>query len=208
MPINTTKIIPVVGSRGVFTLRAPFNLLIVEGVEYSCQAVRKISDYIANNEDPSALVYKKYNLPDTVYDEDKAEDAYVVCLQSEKGHWLYVPYRYVETFPTGDGIQYCSYILNFSLPGMPLMQDLNPLMLELQQRIKMALGTDVKMRITQSSQISLLTKEEHESAQLRRDLNKSGDGLIQTVVFLERQNQDLLKKLTYLENYVKAHLPP
>ena len=88
------------------------------------------------------------------------------------------------------------------------MQDLNPLMLELQQRIKMALGTDVKMRITQSSQISLLTKEEHESAQLQRDLNKSGDGLIQTVVFLERQNQDLLKKLTYLENYVKAHLPP
>ena len=208
MATHPTKIIPVIGSRGVFTLRAPFNLLIVEGVEYSCQAVRKISDYIANNEDPSALVYKKYDLPDTVYDEDKAEDAYVVCLQSAKGHWLYVPYRYIETFPTGDGIQYCSYILNFSLPGMPLRQDLNPLMLELQQRIKLALGTEVKMRITQSSQISLLTKEEHEAAQLRRDLNKSGDGLLQTVVFLERQNQTLLQKLEFLENYVKTHMTP
>lgn len=198
------KIIPVIGSRGAYVFRPPFDQLTVSGVEYTCQAIRRISEYVANNEDPKKTIYDNYGLSEADYDEDVAEDAYIVCLQSMKGHWVFVPYRYIETFPSGDGIAYASRMLVFSLPSLPLKLDLTDLIAEIKERIVGAIGVDSVAKEVQSSQPVLVTVERDEETTLQRDLRKNGMGLLQHNVKLLQENESLRHHLKMLEDYIKS----
>jgi len=198
------KIIPVIGSRGSYVFRPPFDQLTVSGVEYTCQAIRRISEYVANNEDPKKSIYDNYGLPERDYDEDIAEDAYIVCLQSMKGHWVFVPYRYIETFPTGDGIAYAARMLVFSLPSIPVKLDLADLIDEIKERITGSVGVDTVAKEVQTSQPVLVTVSRDEETTLQRDLRKSGMGLLQHNVKLLQENDSLRNRLKILEDYIKS----
>ena len=196
------NLVPVIGSRGAYVFLAPFNTLSTPGVEYICKGVRRISEYIANNEDPKKDVYDRYNLPAAIYDTDRENDAYIVSLQAAKGQWLYVPVRYIQTFPTGDGIQYRSLIISFAVPSIPVAQDITDLVGELEARIRGSLGTDVRSKIVQASQIVLVTKDRHDEKELERNLEKQGDGIIQRMVRLENEVAALLARNRKLEQYI------
>jgi len=196
------NLIPVIGSRGAYTFLAPFNTVSTPGVEYICQGVRRISEYIANNEDPKKDVYDRYNLDPSVYDDDRDADAYVVSLQAAKGQWLYVPVRYIQTFPTGDGIPYRSLIINFAIPSIPVSQDITDLVVEIEERIKGSLGTGVRSKIVQASQVVLVTKDKHDEKELERLLAKQGDGLFQQMKHLEDEVAKLLARNQALEQYI------
>ncbi len=196
------NLIPVIGSRGSYSFLSPFNTLSTPGVEYICQAVRKISDYIANNEDPEKDIYKRYNLDPAVYDADREADAYIISLQAAKGQWLYVPVRYIQTFPTGDGIAYRSLIINFAVPSLPVTLDISELVLEIEERIKGTLGTEVRSKIVQASQVVLVTKEKHDEKELDRALAKQGDGMFQRLKQLEDEVTALQERNQSLEQYI------
>jgi hypothetical protein len=55
-------VLPVVGSSGYYELAHPFDALVMDKVEYTCKAVRRISDYLANNEDVKVAIYDKYGI--------------------------------------------------------------------------------------------------------------------------------------------------
>lgn len=202
MPIKT---IPAIGTRGLFELATPFDKMVAKGVEYSCKAIRRLSDYLANNEDPYAIIYEPQGISDDIFKEDMEEDAYIICLQSRKGHWLYVPYRYVLSYADGSGVQYHSVMLNFSLPSIPVDLDLTGLQADIQELIKGQLGVNSVSNVTETSKIVLVPLEDHLQKNIERDLNKTSPGLFARLVEVEKQRDALLQRNVDLENFIKIH---
>ena len=202
----TNYVLPVVGSSGFYELAAPFDALVVDAIEYTCKAVRRISDYVAAAEDVKALVYTAYSLPADVYDADLAEDAYIVSLQSATGHWLYVPYRYIVSYPSPNGIQYRSIMLGISLPPMPISQSLDALEADIKAMVESRLGVKIGINRVATSKTILVPLDTHTTKQVQRTVAKLGDSsLYATQARLERENAVLRAKVDALEEYIKTH---
>lgn len=202
-------ILPVVGSSGFYELAPPFNALVVDKIEYTCQAVRRINDYLANNEPVKEDIYTKQGLDDTVWEADVAANAYIVSLQSRTGHWLYVPYRYILGYPSVNGVPYRSMILSVSLPSLPLNQDLTAVLADVKDLVQSSLGVTVNTKLVETSKAVLVPYDKHVIKQQQRATAAQGQVTMYAQnVALRRENDALIAKLNELETYLKTLLAP
>lgn len=199
-------VLPTVGSSGYYELRSPLNTLVVIGERYTCQAIRRISDYLANNEEVKQLVYTDQGI-ETDFDADADKDAYILSLQSDKGHWIYVPASYIVSYPIVNGIPYRSIMIGLSLPSMPADRDLSFLEADLSNLITDSLGVVPVIRQVETSRVILVDKARHDQLQIDRNLLSSGR--VTDRSRLAKTQQDLqvaLDKIAILEQYIKDHL--
>ena len=205
----TDIIIPTIGSSGYFELRSPLDTLVIEGELYTCQAVRRISDYLANNEDIKTDVYSKLSLPDSDWETDSEIDQYIISLQSEQGHWLYFPASYLVKFPLTNGIPYRSVVLAASLPSIPADRDLSFLETDIVNLISDSLGVIPIMRQVETSRIVLVSDSIHQTKQMERNMLSSGRVTDRArYMQLQQDHQVALDKIQALEQYIKDHLIP
>ena len=201
------NVLPTIGSSGFFELRAPFNNAILPNEQYTCQAVRKLSDYLANNEDPKAEIYDKYEISGADYEKDIADDVYIVSLQAEVGHWVYVPAKYVVKYPIVNGIPYRTVMLGVSLPAVPVAHDLSFLLTDIQNLVKDTLGVASNAQVVETSKVILVSKDKHDISLVNRAVVANGRSTdrsryISTLNQLNNANA----KIAALEAYIKAKL--
>lgn len=202
----TLKIIPVIGSRGYYELAEPFDKDVVHHIEYTCQAVRRLSELIANNEKPWENIYKAREIDETVYEQDLADDAYVVSLQSNQGQWLYVPNRYILSYPSTDGVAYRSVMMTISLPPLPISQDLTALIMDLKDMSEALLGVSVIVKPVETSKRVLISNEIHEAKMIeRRGRQEDSTTLYAQNIALQKQNMELNERLKRLEAFILQH---
>lgn len=203
------SVLPVVGSSGFYTLAAPFDVAAQDNVEYTCMAVRRISDYQANNEKVQEEIYTANEIDEVVWEEDLEKDAYIVSLQSKNGHWLYVPARYVLAYPSVNGVQYRTLHIGIALPAMPLEQNLDQLLDELKQVTDTSLGVSCRIRTVEASKVQIIPFDEHEASIQTRLQNAQGrTNLYARYKAVEDENVALRAKLAKLEAYIKANYIP
>lgn len=201
-------VLPTVGSSGAYELRSPLDTLVTPGERYTCQAVRRISDYLANNEAVKEDVYTAHGIA-AEFDADADTDAYIVSLQSAKGHWLYVPARYIVTYPITNGIPYRTLAIGISLPSLPVTQDLSYLTVELENLISDTLGVIPVIKQVETSRVVLVDKDRHDTVQMDRtalSANRLTDR--SRYMSLIQEHQAALQKIVELEAYIKAHHTP
>lgn len=196
-------IIPTIGTSGFFQLREPFATLIDGTVRYTCQAIRRISDYVANNEQVKEDIYDKYGLGDDVWLEDMKADALILSLQGETGHWLYVPVRYNISYPNTNGIPYRSIAIGLNLPAMPANRDYADVLTALQNVIHDMLGVESKPKIIETSKVSLIDSAVHEQKKAERDMVRANaatdrSNYMKAVQDLAQAND----KIAELENHI------
>jgi len=205
----TDLIIPTVGSSGYYQLRSPLDNLIIANQRYTCKAVRNISDYLANNEDIKADIYSKYSIPDTEYDQDILDDAYIVSLQSEEGHWIYIPARYIISYPITNGIPYRSIMVGISLPSLPVDRDLSFLETDIINLVSDSLGVVPVIRKVETSPVVLVSRERHDIVQAERDMLSAGRVTDRSRYIKTLQDLNVaLDKIQQLEQYIKDNLIP
>ena len=203
----TLHILPVVGSKGFHEFAPPFDTHALDNAEYECKAVRRLSDILANNEDPQKDIYEKSGLTEDDYQRDLEEDAYVVSFQSSAGHWLYIPYRYILKYPSVDGVPYRSAMIVVSLPSIPVDQDLTSLKAELVDIARTSIGADVSSRQVDSSRVVLVPYELHEQTQVARNIEINGRQTQTSRIHkLQSDNMDLRNKVQELEAYIRTQL--
>lgn len=196
-------VLPTVGSSGYFALRAPLDTLIVQNERYTCQAIRRISDYVAANEKPFELIYDKYKLTEEEWKNDQASNMYIVSLQSDKGHWLYVPASYILTFPIPNGIPYRAISLVVALPSIPADTDLSFIEQDIRNIIKDSIGVNCNIKPIETSRVVLFTKENHDIIKAERDILASGRGTDRARYKDTQQQLDIaLGKIVALEKYI------
>lgn len=200
-------ILPTIGSSGYFQLSSPFDTVILPNERYTCQAVRRLSDYIANNENPKDDIYLANSIAESVYDDDLKTNSYIVSLQATNGHWVYVPARYIIGYPIVNGIPYRTMMIGVSLPALPANRDLTFLTTDIKNLVKDALGVDAVTKVVETSKVVLIDKVKHDLTQSTRAAAASGRltdrsryaASITTIAQLQQ-------KIAILEAYIEANI--
>lgn len=199
-----STVLPPIGTRGIYAFIPPFDQYCDTGVEYTCQGLRRISEYIASNEDVKALVYTKYGIEQS-YDEAVEKDYTIVSLQSRKGHWLYVPENYISNHPSGDGVQYRTVMLTCALPSIPVSTDLSNVMIDVASLVKTSLGVDAKINYVETSRIVLVSQAKHIETATRRSIAATRPNNHSEVLRLTQKVAQLQSTILELENYIRNH---
>lgn len=198
--------LPTVGASGYYELRSPLNTLVTLGERYTCQAIRRLSDYLANNEDAKTDIYVKVGI-EASYDQDLNDNVYIVSLQSDKGHWLYVPASYIVSYPLTNGIPYRALMIGVSLPSIPADRDLSFLETDIANLVSDVLGVVPIMRQVETSRVVLVTKTKHDLLQAERNALSAGRVTDRARYMKTQQDLDTaLAKIAALEQYIKNHL--
>ena len=201
-------VLPTIGSSGAYELRSPLDTLVTPGERYTCQGIRRISDYLANNEDVKQDVYVSQGI-EAEYDADAESDTYIVSLQSAKGHWLYIPARYIITYPIVNGIGYRSLLLGISLASVPVNRDLSFLETELENIIIDTLGIVPVIKQVETSRVVLVSKDRHDIVQMERSALYANRLTDRTrYMSLLQDHQLALQKIALLEQYIKDNFVP
>ena len=194
-------LIPFIGSKGVWDIRAPFETH--KGAVYACMAVRKISDYVASNEDVFELVYKPKGASQEDYEKDLAENMPIIRLQSDSGHWHDFPARYLITYPDPSGVPYQKRGIYIALPAMPVDRDLTFLTPELQDKILSTLGVPSEIKLVEASQPTMVSDEKHIATDIARRAKTTVTTTLEArIQELETANEKLIKTIQQLESYI------
>jgi hypothetical protein len=201
-------VIPTVGSTGYFELRSPYNTKVIVNERQTCQAIRRISDYIANNEDVKQLVYIDNGLTQADYDLATSTNMYIASLQSDRGHWVYVPVDYIVKFPITNGIPYRNITIGVALPPIPATRDISNLETDITNLIIDSLGVSPVIKQVQTSRVILVSKDKHDIQQASRDATASGRVTDRSrYMSLVQDHQLALNKITELETYIQNNIP-
>jgi hypothetical protein len=196
-------VLPTIGSSGYFEVRSPIDAVMMPNERYTCQAIRRLNDYISNNEEPKEEIYALYGLSEEEYEADVEKNNYIVSLQSELGHWVYVPAQYLLKYPIVNGIPYRTMMLGVSLPALPAEKNLSFLIQDITNLISDTLGVATVIKPVETSRVVLVSKEKHDITEAARRVVSSGkvtDRSRYTSLLID--HQAALDKIQKLEAYI------
>lgn len=201
----TDRILPTIGSKGTYTFDTPYDAKTIPEEIYTCKAIRNISEYVSYNQDPKKLIYDFYGLTDIDYEADLEADMEIVSLQNKEGVWLYVPARYILTYPIVNGIPYRQLAIVCKLPAIKADMDLTLLTTDIGNLISDYIGTDSNISLVETSRTIAVTKTESDILTASRNIvatNNRTDRSRYTKL-LSDHNEALLK-IHELEEYIKT----
>lgn len=199
------RILPALGSAGTYELLDPYNTKILPEEIYTCKAIRNISEYISNNQDPKKLVYDYYGLSEADYEADIEEDMEIISLQNNEGVWLYVPARFIVKYPHVNGIPYHQVALVCKLPALEASRDLDFLTTDIGNLIKDYLGVDSRIDTIETSRTIVVTKAMSDQLKMERGIESSGRVTDRArYMDLVQKHTEALNKIAQLESYIKS----
>lgn len=201
-------LIPIIGSAGLFNTSLPFSNALIPNVEYRCQALRTISDYVANNEDAFKLIYEPMGVSIEDFEIEARENMLIACLQSNEGHWAYIPVKYIVNMPILTGEPYRTMAIVVQLPAVHVSLDLDVLSEELRQLATSYVGADAVTRLVETSQTVLVPNDVHQFNVAERDNNRTLRMTSEArVKMLQNQVDELNNTIRSLEDYILQLTP-
>lgn len=156
-----TELLPGIGVSGDWTLKTPLDTKYTAGLTYTCKAIRKISEMVANGVDVLNLVYIPNGLDQAAYDDNVKNDYSVVTLQSTSGALLLVPSPYLGGWPSADSVPYVVMGMVINLGAIPNTIDPTFLTDKVEPVIKAALGLDPEIHYVTLSETANKTWDDH-----------------------------------------------
>lgn len=164
-------IIPAIGDSGSFTFSPPYDTYSAQNQLYTCQGMRTLTDYLANNEDPYNNIYVKYGLTEQDYTQDKTANMQIVTLQNSVGGWLYIPARFILSYPKNDGIVYHGKALVIDLGMMTIDKDTTTLQSQVSDLVFDSIGIRPEVYEAENRMSVLVPTDEHEALETARQNN-------------------------------------
>lgn len=162
-------VMPVVGATGLFVLKPPFNAKMPAEVVFTCESVRSIKDYVAQNQDILQEVYVASTLTEADYELAVQNDIPIVALRADQGQWIYIPADYIEKYPTVDGVMYRQIMFGVSTPPIDSSVDLVDLSTKIQQLVTDYIGRACEVNTMELTVPFMLTMEAHAAEKAIRD---------------------------------------
>lgn len=205
MPSNL--VIPSVGTEGYYETLDPFKNKVLPNVRYTCQAVRKLNDYLANNEKPLDTIYIKNGLTQEDYDNDLRDGMYIISLQSGVGQWVYIPARFIVTYPIANGVYYHEMALVVGLGSIPAGLDLTPIKDSVANTVYDRLGVMPTLSETEISAVIIVPFETHQQIQTyRQNITTVKQSDTERLRLANESIVSLKYQIGKLEDYIKTKL--
>lgn len=202
------EIVPTVGMAGLYSLKAPYNNLLREQIEYTCIAVTNLSGALAEGQDPLNDIYIANGDTEASYQDDLAKNHCIITLQSASGDLVVVPNSALNGLPNGDGVRYISAVMGISLSTLPEDFDLTQLKQDISDLVFDQIGVRSTVYATTIGGTIILSHATHEAIEAAREANvviAPSNAALVTQLQLEKTK--LQAQLTELENYIKQHVP-
>lgn len=199
-----------VGQEGRWELLSPFNNILKTDIKYKCTAIAKIKSYLSEGIDVYSDIYRKYNIPYDVYQEDLSADSSIILLQNDLGDLLKIPENYFKDVPIVEGVLYAVKVLGFSLGPLPKDIDLTYASQKCKEVLLDTLGVQATPKVIVVSSPKIISYQEDIIATAAREVLKNSSNTERSKI-LEYENTilNLQAKITEYENYIKEkYIPP
>lgn len=206
--MSDPQILPIIGTTGLYNLKAPFETALMANTPYTCIAVRRLSDIVAAGGEPQVEYYQPYNLSDDAYQADLANDVCIISLQAAGSETVYVPSSYLASYPDIGGVPYTVLALAINIGALPDALDLTYLKTKLNADIVEVLGVDTTINVAAISRPSLMPYDMHNSLEAARQAKITA---VKTdyAKYLEAQTalDQARTRIAELEAYILANQP-
>lgn len=200
---------PPLKSTGIFSLQAPFQAMLRTNVAYTCRSIRQISDFLKLGQDPYALFYEPNGLTKPAYDAAVTAGEAVVGLQSNGGHWVYVPTTHINSYPDMGGLSYTAIVLGISLGSIPDYLDLSALKTKIQDDVRAVIGITAEVKSVAVSERKLMSQSDHTAIEAARVANITENKTDYAKMLKAEQDlANAVARIAELEAYIIANIPP
>lgn len=162
------KILPEVGSSGVFNVLPPFDQFIIEQVQYTCTSIRSISELQTYTRSVLEEYYLVYGLTVEDYQRDLEDNELIISLRNG-AEFVYVPSRYLISYPDVSGIPYHVVSLAVTLGAIPVGSDLSVLKEKVGELVLNNTGLTPDIEEVEISATRYIDQSEHEAVLARRN---------------------------------------
>ena len=201
------NIIPTIGTKGVWTARAPFAASLLTSVIYQCAALRSLSDITAEGVDPYAKYYKPYYLTQAQYQSDVTNKAVIITLMAEDGSMVFVPSTYLAGYPDGNGVGYRVMGILVKLTALPDSLPLDPLLSKIQSDCLNLIGVEAQVAEVSLSNLQLINSTDNANLETQRrsriTTNTTDYAELQAVTASRDMYQ---QRCAELETYIMEHM--
>lgn len=162
------KILPEVGSSGVFNVLPPFDQFVIEQVQYTCTSIRSISELQTYTRSVLEEYYLVYGLTVEDYQRDLENNELIISLRNG-AEFVYVPSRYLISYPDVSGIPYHVVSLAVTLGAIPVGSDLSVLKEKVGELVLNNTGLTPDIEEVEISATRYIEQSEHEAVLARRN---------------------------------------
>jgi hypothetical protein len=165
---TTLNIVPTIGTKGVWTARAPFAASLLTSVIYTCASLRTFADITAEGKDPKAAYYTPNQLTNAQYQADVAAGAVIITLMAEDGSMVYVPSTYLASYPDGNGVGYRVLGVLVKLTALPDSLPLTTLLTKIQSDCLNLIGVVAETAVVSLSNLELINATDNANLETQR----------------------------------------
>lgn len=206
---NPLTFLPSLGMSGFYTLAEPYASLISATTQYRCEGVKSLSAAVAEGMDPLNSVYLANGDTKESFQSDLSLGISLVTLSSSTGSLVVFPSKALLKVPDGAGVIYRNTVLSIALSALPESQDMTVLRNEIQELVRSQFGIRAATYLTTVGAAALLSQTQHEAVQAARQAQiETNESLITTNLKLQADLTQARSRLSVLEAYVLANLPP
>jgi len=209
MSLPNTYVIPPIGTKGVFSFKAPFDTVDKIGAteELTVTAVRSLIELVNSDEKPYDTIYTPIGLTITEYKEDLDTNVPIIVLIKTNGDHFYVPADRIKSLPDISGYRYRKVMIGMNLGSLPMDYDLTLLKANLESSVKESTGIVTVATAIPMSAITYVTAAEHNKLKALLE-NKSSVDLSYKTLYEQQLslNTTLKTTITSLENELKKHV--
>lgn len=194
--------IPTLNKRGVFGFLEPYRALIPTTQILTVTAIRNITDFINNDEDPLNTIYIPTGLTETEFTNDVIANLSIVVFTTDGGEYIYVPENRVTTDADVTGYEYQERSLLVSLGHLPLDTDTSLTINSVSELIYDTLGVTPSIEDVKTSTAISIPESEHLTFQAlvanRATVKKSYYTKYHELLELYNKQQVLIENLNQL----------
>lgn len=151
--------IPNVGDRGTYTLKAPW--IIDQKGDYTCVALRSFKEITQNKIDVFETFYQPKGISQAQYKTDTESGVVIVALRASSGSFIYVPSSYILGVPNGNGYSYSRRILTVELGPLPTGLDTAAIQGDIKTLVNARFGVDPTLKEVELPITEIVTPENH-----------------------------------------------
>lgn len=205
--MSDLQFLPSLGMTGTYTLKTPFNNLVLPTTQYTCTAIESLAGALAAGKDPFASYYEPNEVSEADFNADLKANVYLITIASGIGEVVVFPSSALVSLPNSDGVNYRNLVLSISLSSISDDMDVTVLQTTIEDMILNTMGVTSHTYVTQVGSMTVLTREQSQALEAARQLN------IQTLTspLYDNMQKDLqiaalTQKVGELESYIARHV--
>jgi len=201
-----SNLIPPIGTRGLYSLAAPFDTALEPTELYKCAGIRSFKDIENNEKDVYETYYAPYGLTQAETKRDRKDDVVIVTLISDTYAPIYVPSSYIKSYPNLANKNYQRIILSADLGPLPDYLDLTFVKDQVATAVSQSFGVVPTVNVAVAPMGGVVTSEEADAREAARQAAIKNSTTDYAKLLKANQTIEALQsRLAVLEQIVRDH---